>query len=135
MRKILTFIGIIAILALVMKITCPEPAKHYEVATEKLTELFKERVVDGNDLDEIIEDYGIDKEMAVQFLVENGIYQSVVKYLVENNLYINDYFVCNIGKFTYDGEEYPLTLGMFGHVFVLTDYLDEIQKVGEMVEG
>ena len=54
--------------------------------------------------------------------------------MVENMLFLEDYFVCNVGKFTYEEEVYPLTLGIFGHVFVLTDYLDEIQEAQKKVE-
>lgn len=134
MKKIWFLIIIIVGLVLVMKVTVPSDEKHFETATEQLTTYFEEKIVEGDDYDEIIEDYGIDKEMAMQFLVENGLYKAVVQNLVYNNLSINNYFVCNVGKFTYEGETYPLTLGIFGHVFVLTDYVDELEEMGERVE-
>jgi len=131
-----SFIIIIVLVSIVVaaKFTVPSNEKHYEVATKQLTAYFEEKIVDGDDYDEIIEDYGIDKEKALQFLVENGLYKAVVQQLVDDNLFIKDYFVCNVGKFTYEGETYPLTLGLFGHVFVLTDYMDEIQEMNEKMQ-
>lgn len=54
--------------------------------------------------------------------------------LAVGQMEIKDYFVCNVGKISYDGATYPLTIGCFNHVFVLTDYMDEVQKAGKKVE-
>ena len=133
MKKIWIFIFVVVALVLVMKVTVPLIEKHYEVATEQLANFVEEQIVEGDEFDEIIEQY-VDKETVVQFLSQKDVYKPAIKYLVENMLYLDNYFVCNVGKITYDEEEYALTLGMFGHVFVLTDYYKEIQAVGEKME-
>ena len=46
----------------------------------------------------------------------------------------SEHVICNAGYVRYDGEDYMLTLGMFGHVFVMTDYIDEIQQANEKLE-
>ncbi len=130
-----SFIIIIVLVALVvaMKFTVPSAEKHYEVASKQLATFVEDKVIEGDDFDEIIEQY-FDKETAKQFLAQEEVYKPVIKYMVENMLFLEDYFVCNVGKFTYEEEVYPLTLGIFGHVFVLTDYLDEIQEAQKKVE-
>lgn len=120
MKKLFRVIIVLVILAIVMKGTCPKPEKHYEAATVKLTELLNQNISEYADAKEIIEELGIDSKETIGFLVKNM-------------LYFDDYFVCNVGKFVYDGKAYPLTVGLFNHVFVLTDYIDEIQKAEEMI--
>lgn len=121
-------------LALVMKVTVPSMEKHKEAAVEQVTKFVEEQMMQNEEVDGYLEAYGIDKDETHRFLSENGIYKSMVTYLVENSLFLEDYFVCNVGKFQYEGEIYPLTLGLFNHVFVLTDYIDEMQEAQAKME-
>ena len=116
-----------------MKFTVPPIEKHYEVAADKLALFVKDKVVEGDEFDEIIEQY-VDKEMVMQYLSQEEVYKPVLKYMVETMLFLDDYFVCNVGKFTYEEEVYPLTLGLFGHVFVITDYYDQMLDVNEKMQ-
>ena len=116
-----------------MKFTVPPIEKHYEVASKQLASFVEEKVIKGNEFDEIIGEY-VDKEEVMKFLSHEEVYKPVIRYMVENMLFLDDYFVCNVGKFTYEGEAYPLTLGLFGHVFVISDYYDELQQAGMKVE-
>ena len=134
MKKIWIVIFVLVALVLVMKVTVPPIEKHYVVATEQPAMFLEDKVIEGDEFDEILEDYGIDKAVAMQYLQQEEVYKSVLKFMVESMLFLEDYFVCNVGKFTYEGEVYPLTLGMFGHVFVLTDYYDEIKDTYEKYE-
>ena len=119
MKKLLIFVIILAILALFMKVTAPSPEKHREVAQEKLSELVSEKISTIEGAKEIIEGNNIDTKLFIR--------------LALTQLQMKDYFVCNAGFIKYDGEEYMLTLGMFGHVFVMTDYIDEIQQANEKI--
>lgn len=123
MKKLLIFVIILAALAIVMKIMVPSREQHYNVATEKLTELLKDKASE--------EFAGADK------VIENHeeTTKKAVKMTLENYLEINDYFVCNVGYVTYDGKKYPLTIGLFNHVFVTTDYIDDIKAVSEKIEN
>ena len=116
-----------------MKFTVPPIEKHYEVAADKLALFVKDKVVEGDEFDEIIEQY-VDKETVMQYLSQEEVYKPVLKYMVETMLFLDDYFVCNVGKFTYEEEVYPLTLGLFGHVFVITDYYDQMLDVNEKMQ-
>ena len=133
MKKIWIIVFVLVALVLVMKVTVPPIEKHYEVAAEQLGKFVEAKVVEGDEFDEIIEQY-VDKETVLQFLSQEDVYKPVIRYFVENMLFLENYFVCNVGKFTYEDEVYPLTLGMFGRVFVITDYYDEILEVNEKMQ-
>lgn len=120
MKKLLIFIIILAVLALFMKVTVPAPEKHHEVAKVKLTELFKEKISTIEGVEELIKGYRMEEHMFAEFLLQG--------------LEMRDYFVCNAGFLKYEGKDYMLTLGMFGHVFVMTDYIDDIKIAVEKVE-
>ena len=120
MKKLLIFVILLAVLALFMKVTVPAPEKHHEIAKVKLNELFKEKVSTLKGVVELIEGDRMEEHMYAEFITKG--------------LEIRDYFVCNAGFLEYEGREYMLTLGMFNHVFVSTDYIDEIKKVSEKVE-
>jgi short subunit fatty acids transporter len=133
MKKTLIILIIVAIVVVAAKMTVPPIEKHYEVASKQLASFVEEKVIEGNEFDEIIGEY-VDKEEVMKFLSQEEVYKPVIRYMVENMLFLEDYFVCNVGKFTYEEEVYPLTLGLFGHVFVLSDYYDELQHAGMKVE-
>ena len=133
MKKSFIFIIIIVALVVAMKVTVPPIEKHYEVAADKLALFVQDKVVEGDEFDEIIEQY-VDKETVMQYLSQEEVYKPVLKYMVETMLFLDDYFVCNVGKFTYEEEVYPLTLGLFGHVFVITDYYDQMLEVNEKMQ-
>ena len=120
MKKLLICVIILAILSLFMKVTAPSPEKHREVAQEKLSELVSEKISTIEGAKEIIEGNNIDTKLFIR--------------LALTQLQMKDYFVCNAGFIKYEGDEYMLTLGMFGHVFVMTDYIDEMQKANEKME-
>ena len=54
-----SFIIIIVLVALVvaMKFTVPSAEKHYEVASKQLATFVEDKVIEGDDFDEIIEQY------------------------------------------------------------------------------
>ncbi len=120
MKKFFIIIILLALLAIVMKITVPTPEKHKEVAKERLTEMVMDKLSDFDGAKEALEDCNID----LNILIKMGLTQLKMK----------DYFVCNAGFIKYDGEEYMVTLGMFNHVFVTTDYIDEVQEANEKLE-
>lgn len=134
MKKFWIFVLVLIVIAVVMKLTVPSVEKHYDVATEQLSKFVEDRIMEGNDYDEIIDDFGIDKKATVEFLKQGDMYKTMIRYNVENMLVMKDYVVCNVGKVTYDDKVYPLTVGLFGHVFVMTDYIDEIQAAQKKYE-
>lgn len=100
--------------------TVPNEEKHYQVAQQKLTSLVGQKMSSLDGWKEMAEGQNLD----IAALIKLAVGQMEVK----------DYFVCNVGRITYDGKTYPLTVGVFNHVFVLTDYMDEMEKAGKKVE-
>ena len=39
---------------------------------------------------------------------------------IESMITVDDYFVFNVGKVTYEGEDRVMSIGAFGHVFALS---------------
>ena len=120
MKKVLIIIIALAVLVIAAKVTVPNEEKHYQVAQQKLTTVVSQKMSSIQGLREIAEGQNMDV-------------RSLVKVAL-GGMEVKDYFVCNVGKVTYDGDTYPLTIGVFNHVFVLTDYMDEIQKAERKVE-
>ena len=120
MKKLLFFIIILAVLGLFMKVTVPAPQKHHDIAKVKLNELFKEKVSTLGGVVELIKGDRMEEHMYAEFILQG--------------LEIRDYFVCNAGFLKYDGKDYMLTLGVFNHVFVMTDYIDKIKEASEKFE-
>ena len=120
MKKTLVILIIIAIVMVAAKMTVPNEEKHYQVAQQKLTSLVGQKMSSLDGWKEMAEGQNLD----IAALIKLAVGQMEVK----------DYFVCNVGRITYDGKTYPLTVGVFNHVFVLTDYMDEMEKAGKKVE-
>ena len=120
MKKTLIILIIVAIVVVAAKMTVPNEEKHYQVAQQKLTSLVGQKMSSLDGWKEMAEGQNLD----VAALIKLAVGQMEVK----------DYFVCNVGRITYDGTTYPLTVGVFNHVFVLTDYMDEMEKAGKKVE-
>ncbi|MBO7074179.1 MAG: hypothetical protein J6W12_04670 [Bacteroidales bacterium] len=120
MKKTLIILIIVAIVVVAAKMTVPNEEKHYQVAQQKLTSLVGQKMSSLDGWKEMAEGQNLD----VAALIKLAVGQMEVK----------DYFVCNVGRITYDGSTYPLTVGVFNHVFVLTDYMDEMEKAGKKVE-
>lgn len=120
MKKTLVILIIIAIVVVAAKMTVPNEEKHYQVAQQKLTSLVGQKMSSLDGWKEMAEGQNLD----IAALIKLAVGQMEVK----------DYFVCNVGRITYDGKTYPLTVGVFNHVLVLTDYMDEMEKAGKKVE-
>ena len=103
-----------------MMFMVPSQEKHQEVAKEKLVALVEEKVSTIEGAKEIIEGNNVDTNILID--------------LVMKNLKMKDYLVCNVGMINYDGKDYPITIGLFNHVFVTTDYIDDIQRISKRAE-
>ena len=73
-------------------------------------------------------------EGAKEIIEGNNVDTNILIDLVMKNLKMKDYLVCNVGMITYEGKDYPITIGLFNHVFVTTDYIDDIQRISKRAE-
>ena len=120
MKKSLLIIIIVAVVVIVAKFTVPNEEKHYQVARQKLSSVVSQKLSSVDGVQEMINDQGVD----IRELIQVAMKQMEVK----------DYFVCNVGRVTYNGSTYPLTIGAFGKVFMLTDYKDAVKDAGKKVD-
>lgn len=119
MKKTLIIIIVLVVVVIAAKFTVPNEDKHHQVAQQKLTTLVSQKMSSFQGLKEIAQGQNMDVRSLIQ--------------VVLGEMEVKDYFVCNVGKITFDGSTYPLTIGVFNHVFVLTDYMDEIDKASKKV--
>ncbi len=121
MKKIFVFILVILSIAIAMVITCPEKVAHKAKVNEKLSEIFdkelKSNVVNDDEL--------------IYAAIGSAIGSKFLSVIVDQNLEVESYYVCSIGKMTLDGQTYPVSLGLFNHVFLLKDFdsFEDIKKV------
>ena len=120
MKRGIIIIIVLVIVVIAAKLTVPEKDKHYHVAQQKLVSIVGNKMSSVDGLKEMAQGENMD----VNALIKAAVGQ----------MEVHDYFVCNVGIISYDGAAYPLTIGIFNHVFVLTDYLDEVQNAGKKAE-
>ena len=120
MKKTLIVIIILAIVVIAAKFTVPTEEKHHQVAQQKLSAMVNQQLSSIDGIQDMIQDQGVDLRELIQVAM--------------NQMEVKDYFVCNVGRVTYDGTTYPLTIGVFGKVFMLTDYRKELQNASKKVD-
>ena len=120
MKKTLIVIIVIAIVVIAAKFTVPNEEKHHQVAQQKLSAMVNQKLSSVDGIQDMIQDQGVDLRELIQVAM--------------NQMEVKDYFVCNVGRVTYDGTTYPLTIGVFGKVFMLTDYRKELQNASKKVD-
>ena len=121
MKKITKIILVLAVLAGIMLFTCPEDEKHVDKLTKDIVEAVQEGQSNGEDSD-WLENIGN--------AIVGTLSEKVVHIYVKSQLKVDNYYVLNVGKMYYDGEERVVTIGAFNHVFCLVkayDLLDEIK--------
>ncbi len=120
MKKSLLILIIIAIVVVAAKFTVPTEEKHHQVARQKLSSMVNQKLSSIDGIQEMIQDQGVDIRELIQVAMDQ--------------MEVKDYFVCNVGRVTFDGTTYPLTVGVFGKVFMLSDYQKEFQNAGRKVD-
>lgn len=120
MKKSLLILIIIAIVVVAAKFTVPTEEKHHQVARQKLSSMVNQKLSSIGGIQEMIQDQGVDIRELIQVAMDQ--------------MEVKDYFVCNVGRVTFDGTTYPLTVGVFGKVFMLSDYQKEFQNAGRKVD-
>ena len=109
MKKSLLILIIIAIVVVAAKL-----------ARQKLSSMVNQKLSSIDGIQEMIQDQGVDIRELIQVAMDQ--------------MEVKDYFVCNVGRVTFDGTTYPLTVGVFGKVFMLSDYQKEFQNAGRKVD-
>lgn len=114
MRFLFWFIVFIVAIGVIGTMTCPEKKKH----VEKLSSVAVEAAVDEADEWGVA---GMFAEGALNKVADMG----YVEQAIDELLVVEDYGAFSLGKVSYRGEDYVVSLGLFGMVFTITSDMVE----------
>lgn len=115
MKKTLAFIVFIAIV-LVGVVTCPPKDAHQD-ALMKLVNVALDTELSKNTSSE---------EEKGWALLGSMIGSGIAELVIDKKLVIDNYFVCSIGRIVFEGEEKVVSVGLFNHVFTMSE--DKLKK-------
>lgn len=118
---------VVAVLALVMIITCPDTQDHRD-AVKTATQGFVNDKVD--------EATGGSDDNIVSSIINQGskwFSGRAIDAFLDNNFHVNNYFLYSVGKVTFNGNEKTVSLGLLNHVFTFDkeDLAEAAAKVGK----
>lgn len=97
-------VPVLLIIALIVAavFTCPKKGQHVAAISDKVSSVLR---------DELSED--ADDFEALGVLLGSALATPIIK----NSIYVKDYVVFSVGKFSFQGEENLVSIGVLGHVF------------------
>lgn len=110
MKGFLYTLLIMFALSLVCIVTCPDKNAH----SEALMKLFN--VAWQTELTES----GIDGNEGWAML-GSALGSGIAEYVIEKQLIVDNYFVCSVGRFIYEGEENIVSVGVLNHIFTKSE--------------
>lgn len=112
MKGFLYTLLIMFALSLVCIVTCPDKDAH----SDALMKLFN--VAWQTELAEV----GINENEGLA-LFGSALGSGIAEYVIEKQLIVDNYFVCSIGRFIYEGEENIVSVGVLNHIFTKSEEL------------
>lgn len=96
---------LIVVLLLSMILTCPKPGQHIEAINSRIASVLNEHADPDDDW------------ATLEVLLGNAIARPIVK----NTVKVDDYFLFSVGRISYQNENKPVSLGLLGHVFTISE--------------
>lgn len=115
MKKLIS-LAIVVVIAMTMVVTCPDKAAHEEAVKKELKDVV--RLADN-------ESKGMIEVLLGTLL--SGVMDNAVDYVVN----VDNYVVCSVGRIEIAGLDKAVSLGVFGHVFMLMNADDVAKKMNE----
>lgn len=115
MKKLIS-LAIVVVIAMTMVVTCPDKAAHEEAVKKELKDVV--RLADN-------ESKGMIEVLLGTLL--SGVMDNAVDYVVN----VDNYVVCSVGRIEIAGLDKAVSLGVFGHVFMLMNADDVGKKMNE----
>ena len=94
---ILTILGVVIVMAL----TCPKKQQHVEVLSDRFSYILGDQIGQDDDLS----------------VLGTMIGSKIAKGIIDTFITVDDYVLFSVGHVRYDGEDYIVSIGAFGHVF------------------
>ncbi|MBR4756049.1 MAG: DUF4359 domain-containing protein [Bacteroidales bacterium] len=85
-------------------LTCPKKDQHVATISDRISSVLNSQLTEESDEFETL---GV--------LLGSALATPIIR----NFISVDDYIVCSVGKYTYQGEEQIISLGVFGHVFTV----------------
>ena len=86
-------------------LTCPKKDQHVATISDRISSVLNSQLTEESDEFETL---GV--------LLGSALATPIIR----NFISVDDYVVCSVGKYTYQGEEQIVSLGVFGHVFTVS---------------
>lgn len=123
-KRFIVFLLVLLFIAIAMVITCPEKNAHKTKVSEKLSEIFDKELKSDIKNDDDLSGAAIGSALGSAF----G--SILINMIVDQNLEVESYYVCSMGKMTIDGQTSPVSIGVFNHVFLLNDFdFEDVKEV------
>lgn len=121
MKKSTISIIVIAVIGLVMLATCPKENDHKDAICLAINEAVDEKIGDG----------GFSLEGLVKYGAKYTI-KEAAELFIDSNVEVQSYGLVSIGRYTFNGHNDIISVGMFNHVFTMSkdDVLEEVKKRG-----
>ena len=116
MKSFLSIILIIVIITSVFIVTCPSREAHIDTIMKEVNILID---------NEFSNKTGSENEKAIA-LFTTALCSGITETFIDKKLYVENYFLFNVGIFIYEGEENIISVGFLNHVF--TDLSDKIKE-------
>ena len=121
MKKSGLTIIIIVLLGLVMFVTCPKENDHKEAICLAINKAVDEKLGESSLSLSGLLNYG------GKLAIKKG-----AELFIDSTVEVESYGLLSIGRYTFDGHNNVISVGMFNHVFTMSkdDILEEIEKRG-----
>lgn len=119
MKGFLYTLLVLLALACVCVVSCPDKSAHSEALKELLNTVMTEEL---NKEVETDEDAG-------WAMLGSMIGTGIGGLMIDNMLKVENYFVCSVGKMTFDGETKIVSVGIMNHVFTIPE--DEAREAAD----
>lgn len=121
MKKSTLSIIVIALVGLIMLVTCPKENDHKETICLAINEAVDEKVGDS----------GFSLEGLIKYGAKYTI-KEAAELFIDSNVEVQSYGLVSIGRYTFNGHNDIISVGMFNHVFTMSkeDILREVEKRG-----
>ena len=86
-------------------LTCPKKEQHIAAISNVVSSILNDELTEDSDGFETL---GV--------MLGNAIAAPIIR----NSITVDDYIVCSIGKYNYQGDEQVVSIGAFGHVFTVS---------------
>ena len=121
MKKFFLFVIVLAIIGFIMMATCPNEKDHEEAICLAIDQA----------IDEKLGDCSFSLMGAVKFGSKFALKKGA-ELFIDLNVAVENYGVVSIGRYTFNGRNKVISVGLFNHVFTMSknDILEEIEKRG-----